>query len=268
MFRKFVHLTLYPIIPFFHYRTWKRPHQEKVQTSSNNLSLLNKPFFSLFPSQLPTHTCIKPLVHMSSSPPLVTKSSFISLTKLVMSTTRGSGVISNGVQRTRTYHYYWCRRCQRSIRITTTNPDEVLCPRCIGRLEPSPGARVLDALAQILDPPTRHQETTVLIQELTQNDRPHPLPTPESAIEGLPMVELNSEHLKNDSCCPVCKDEFEVGARATELPCKHLYHSECIVPWLHIHNTCPVCRHEVTTFPAEVAHNGDNGAHFKPISCN
>ncbi|KAL8536035.1 hypothetical protein ACS0TY_011607 [Phlomoides rotata] len=212
-----------------------------------------------------------------------------------MSMPRRPGIIVNGVHRTRTYHYYWCRRCQRSIRTTTANPSEILCPRCFGqirleldvsrpgplleaRLQPSPGARVLDALAQMLDPPspTRQQQQhqsgpnqarillqfigpdsppgpvspprqrwEELVQELAQNDRSGPPVAPESAIEGLPLVELRPEHLKNDSHCPVCKDEFEVGVEARELPCKHYYHSDCIVPWLNMHNTCPVCRYEV-----------------------
>ncbi|XP_057809621.1 probable E3 ubiquitin-protein ligase RHC1A [Salvia miltiorrhiza] len=201
-----------------------------------------------------------------------------------MSTARRPAVVVNGVQRARTHHYYWCRRCQRSIRTTTTNPAEILCPRCFGHIhheldvsragpllesgpEPSPGARVLDALARILDPPHRQDDqwraqplsrnvsedddgssrrARVLLQFIGPERASGPvLARPEQAEAELPVVEVSEELLKSEWCCPVCKEDFEVGVRVRELPCKHFYHDDCIMPWLHMHNTCPVCRHEV-----------------------
>lgn len=32
--------------------------------------------------------------------------------------------------------------------------------------------------------------------------------------------------------CPVCKDDYSVEESVRQLPCNHLFHNDCIVPWL------------------------------------
>ncbi|KAJ1259451.1 hypothetical protein BS78_10G156300 [Paspalum vaginatum] len=43
--------------------------------------------------------------------------------------------------------------------------------------------------------------------------------------------------------CSVCLGAFQAGETVRLLPvCLHLYHVECIDPWLQAHSTCPICR--------------------------
>ncbi|KAL4566438.1 hypothetical protein LXL04_030553 [Taraxacum kok-saghyz] len=75
----------------------------------------------------------------------------------------------------------------------------------------------------------------------------HP-PASKKSVESLPSVVMTLEHVENDNTlCAVCKDEIGVGEKAKQLPCIHHYHEDCILPWLCIRNTCPVCRHELPT---------------------
>ncbi|XP_071732102.1 E3 ubiquitin-protein ligase RING1-like [Rutidosis leptorrhynchoides] len=89
-----------------------------------------------------------------------------------------------------------------------------------------------------------------LIQQLAEND-PNRYGTPPAAkseVEKLPSIKISKELMESDySDCAVCKDSFELDEEAKQLPCKHIYHPDCILPWLELHNSCPVCRFELPT---------------------
>eukprot|EP00252_Welwitschia_mirabilis_P017159 TRINITY_DN38073_c0_g1_i1.p1 TRINITY_DN38073_c0_g1~~TRINITY_DN38073_c0_g1_i1.p1 ORF type:complete len:336 (+),score=16.07 TRINITY_DN38073_c0_g1_i1:240-1247(+) len=90
-----------------------------------------------------------------------------------------------------------------------------------------------------------------LIQRLMEND-PNRYGTPpaaSTAVDALPKARITERHLQFDysSECAVCKEEYSVGEETLELPCKHLYHPECILPWLKMHSSCPVCRFQMPT---------------------
>ena len=81
-------------------------------------------------------------------------------------------------------------------------------------------------------------------------------PASKSFIKNLKVSPLTKEDVteENDGdamCCAVCREEMSVGNEVAELPCRHKYHGECIVPWLGIRNTCPVCRFELPSDETE-----------------
>ncbi|KAJ6715949.1 E3 UBIQUITIN-PROTEIN LIGASE PRAJA [Salix koriyanagi] len=90
-----------------------------------------------------------------------------------------------------------------------------------------------------------------LLDQLSQieiNSLGRSVPSPPASkvvVESMPRVEINETHVISETYCAVCKEEFEIGNEAREMPCKHIYHSDCILPWLAMRNSCPVCRHEL-----------------------
>lgn len=58
---------------------------------------------------------------------------------------------------------------------------------------------------------------------------------------------MTAEDVAKKEECAICKDAFELNEQVQRLPCRHLYHKQCISPWLDAHNTCPVCRFELPT---------------------
>jgi hypothetical protein len=68
-------------------------------------------------------------------------------------------------------------------------------------------------------------------------------PASQKIIDKLKPVPIDSLNRYSFGNCTICLEEFAVGNDTTvSLACNHMYCKECIVPWLQIHNTCPLCR--------------------------
>ncbi|MCO5558606.1 hypothetical protein L7F22_012192 [Adiantum nelumboides] len=71
-------------------------------------------------------------------------------------------------------------------------------------------------------------------------------PASKAAVAALPTSNFCKDSWEDeDTCCAVCREVFDSGEEVKELPCKHIYHSGCILPWLEMHCSCPLCRREL-----------------------
>ncbi|KAL3278806.1 hypothetical protein HHI36_016329 [Cryptolaemus montrouzieri] len=70
-----------------------------------------------------------------------------------------------------------------------------------------------------------------------------PPPVSKKVLESIPTITLEQDGKQ----CTICLKEYCKGDTAKQLPCKHLFHNTCILPWLTKTNSCPLCRQEMET---------------------
>lgn len=52
------------------------------------------------------------------------------------------------------------------------------------------------------------------------------------------------------SACSICLSDYNDSDFIRVLPdCKHLFHLNCVDPWLRLHPTCPICRMSLFPLP-------------------
>ncbi|XP_068663537.1 E3 ubiquitin-protein ligase AIP2-like [Aristolochia californica] len=77
-----------------------------------------------------------------------------------------------------------------------------------------------------------------------------PPPASKEVVARLPVITVTQEilgRLGKETECAVCRENLVIDDKMQELPCKHLFHPNCLKPWLDEHNSCPICRHELQT---------------------
>ncbi|XP_055904313.1 E3 ubiquitin-protein ligase Iruka [Eupeodes corollae] len=97
---------------------------------------------------------------------------------------------------------------------------------------------------------------TVVTQLLNHMDSSGPPPLPKEKIAEIPTVEISETEVEQKLKCSVCWEDFKLQEAVRKLPCLHVYHENCIVPWLDLHGTCPICRKSLQLEPTCSMHNG------------
>ncbi|KAI8867564.1 hypothetical protein GQ42DRAFT_115620, partial [Ramicandelaber brevisporus] len=58
--------------------------------------------------------------------------------------------------------------------------------------------------------------------------------------------------------CSICIEQFTPGGNVRQLSCKHVFHVNCIDPWLSTTSSlCPLCKADMRT-SEEIAQNKPN----------
>jgi len=102
-------------------------------------------------------------------------------------------------------------------------------------------------LLSILSPEHPFGETHQRFMEeaFNPNGQRHSYPASKEAIIDLVKTQLIDDDLLNS--CAICQDMYTANQIQISMPCKHLFHEQCLFQWLESNNTCPVCRIEIET---------------------
>lgn len=188
---------------------------------------------------------------------------------------------------------YWCHICKVAA-VPLPSEAEVLCsvcrnpflekvdpdiphPRLFVPYTPPPSvSRLLTSLLTGGGLGPEEPSLDAILHHIMMNDSNRYGPPPASTVSlaNLPEVTVDQELIARfgsrtaavDECgdrfgedrvvlnCCVCRDEFELGAQGLMMPCEHIFHPQCITPWLKQHNSCPTCRYELPTDDSDYEH--------------
>ena len=71
-------------------------------------------------------------------------------------------------------------------------------------------------------------------------------PASEKTIASLKKMKISCDEV-DASQCSICFEPFDEAEDVSPLTCGHCFHMDCLVKWLKINHTCPLCRFQLPT---------------------
>jgi E3 ubiquitin-protein ligase RNF115/126 len=174
---------------------------------------------------------------------------------------------------------FWCYNCKSKCIVYEDDNDTPHCERCnsnfIEELEPGSNPQsftqpqqnnprglvvtirnntihinnnlqtLFDPFSSFLQRNTNDRAFENLLNFIMQND-PNRYGNPPASIKVVAELPRYKVCEKGQECA-ICMDSLQLDDIAIRLKCDHPYHEKCLLDWLGMHNTCPVCRYELVT---------------------
>ena len=155
-------------------------------------------------------------------------------------------------------HSQICEEILSSYENDTLPPDKFTPFSTSNEPEPTilrltdPNNPLVQLISELINSEYENQEIENILNYVMNNDENKygSPPAAKSEINKLKKYVLSEENLNKFGCensCSVCKEDFVIGNKMMDLPCKHYFHEECLMPWLNQHDSCPICRFELKT---------------------
>ena len=111
------------------------------------------------------------------------------------------------------------------------------------RVQLSPGAAIEEMELALMGsvPHRQHLASAAAVAALPTFTWPH------NSSSSFPCTVEDNLGEKSEMCA-ICTEDLEYGCSVMRMPCWHVFHTQCLHPWLQKHaHTCPMCRFKLPT---------------------